>query len=396
VNIDFVQPKFKPPTGAERFILSVGRALAATGCRVRIVCHQFDPLCRPLAEGLIVEESGLRLDWSGNHYLDSISSYVQCFRLRPLLAPDADVVCLFGPALPLAALRPPPSTRLVHFCYEPPRAVGVDNADVLARVGRWRWLLRPALRAYRAVDHWLVRRVAAILVSGPFAQQLVRAEYGLPSEVVTPGTSFVGMHPERSAARTSLGIGDADRMALSVNFLHPRKRVDLLLAAWARVEALLPAARLLIVGEGPERSALERLSARLGLERARFVGYVAEDELARFYAAADLLVHVARQETFGLTIVEAAAFAVPAVVADEGGPRYTVVQDETGLRVPAEEGALAEAMAKLLGDRAASGLMGERARARATAHYTWQRGAEEFLEVCRGLGVDPHPSPDLL
>ncbi|HSD10777.1 MAG TPA: glycosyltransferase family 4 protein, partial [Candidatus Binatia bacterium] len=278
---------------------------------------------------------------------------------------------------------------LVHFCYEPPRAVGVDNADVLARVGRWRWLLRPALQAYRAVDHWLVRRVAAIVVSGPFAQELVRAEYGLPSSVVTPGTSFDGAHPERAAARASLGVGEAERLALSVNFLHPRKRVDLLLAAWARVEALLPAARLLIVGEGPERPALERLSARLGLERARFVGYVAEDALARFYAAADLLVHVARQETFGLTIVEAAAFAVPAVVADEGGPRYTVVQNETGLRVPAEEGALAEALVKLLGDRAASGLMGERARARAIAQYTWQRGAEEFLEVCRGLGVSP-------
>ena len=396
MKIDFVQPKFKPPTGAERFILSLGRALAARGCRVRIVCHQFDPLCRLLAEGLIVDESGLRLDWSGNHYLDSISSYLQCFRLRRRLAPDADVVCLFGPALPLAALRRPPSSRLVHFCYEPPRAVGVDNADVLARVGRWRWLLRPALWAYRAVDHWLVRRVAAILVSGPFAQELVRAEYGLPSAVITPGVSFDGRAATRAEARASLGIGDAERLALSVSFLHPRKRVDLLLAAWARVEALLPAARLLIVGEGPERAALERLSTRLGLERARLVGYVAEDALARFYAAADLLVHVARQETFGLTIVEAAAFAVPAVVADEGGPRYTVVQDETGLRVPAEEGALAEAVVKLLGDRAASGLMGERARDRATAHYTWQRGAEEFLEVCRGLGVDPHPSPDLL
>jgi glycosyltransferase involved in cell wall biosynthesis len=387
VKIDLVQPKFKPPTGAERFILSLGRALTARGCRVRVVCHQFDPLCRPLAEGLTVDESGLRLDWSGNHYLDSIASYVRCFQLRRRLAPDADVICLFGPALPLAALRPPSPSRLVHFCYEPPRAVGVDNADVLARVGRWRWLLGPALRAYRAADHWLVKRAASIMVSGPFAQELIRMEYGMPSSVVTPGASFDGTHPERAAARAALGIGEADRLALSVNFLHPRKRVDLLLDAWARVEAALPAARLLIVGEGPERAALERLAARLGLARARFVGYVAEDALACFYAASDLLVHVARQETFGLTIVEAAAFAVPAVVVDEGGPRHTVVQEETGLRVPAEEGAVADAVLRLLGDRSASTLMGERARTRATAHYTWQRGAEEFLEVCRRLGV---------
>jgi glycosyltransferase involved in cell wall biosynthesis len=389
MKIDFVQPKFKPPTGAERFILSLGRALAARGCRVRIVCHRFDPRCRPLADGLIVDESGVRLDWSGNHYLDSISSYLQCFRLRRRLAPDTDVVCLFGPALPLAALRPPLPSRLVHFCYEPPRAVGVDNADVLARVGRWRWLLRPALAGYRAIDRWLIRRVEAILVSGPFAQELVRADYGLPSSVITPGISFAGTQPERAKARASLGAGDAERLALSVNFLHPRKRVDLLLRAWKRIEPTLPDARLLVVGEGPERTALEDLSRALRLSRVRFAGYVPEEELARFYAAADLLVHVARQETFGLTIVEAAAFAVPAVVVDEGGPRYTVVQGDTGIRVPAEESALADAMGTLLGDPVTSRLMGERARARAAARYTWDRSAEDFLEVCRGLGVSP-------
>jgi glycosyltransferase involved in cell wall biosynthesis len=388
VNIDLVLPKLKAPSGAERLLLSLGRALAERGCRVRVVCHQFDPRCRPLAEALVVDESGLRLDWSGNHYLDSIASYVRCFRLRRQLAADADVVCLFGPALPLAALRSPGPSRLVYFCYEPPRAVGVDNADVLARVGAWRWALRPALAAYRAVDRWLIGRVAAILVSGPFAQELVRAEYGLPSAVITHGPSFDGTRPDRSAARASLGIGDGERLAVTVNFLHPRKRVDLLLRAWARIEAALPAPRLLIVGEGPERPALEALAARLGLGRVRFAGYVPEDELARFYAAADLLVHVARQETFGLTIIEAAAFAVPAVVVDEGGPRHTVLDGETGLRVAAEEGALAAGLSKLLVDRAVADRMGEKARAHIAARYTWRRGAEEFLEVCRRLGVN--------
>jgi glycosyltransferase involved in cell wall biosynthesis len=387
VNIELLQPKFKAPSGAERFILSLGRALAERGCRVRVVCHQFDPRCRPLAQGLSVDETGLRLDWSGNHYLDSISSYLACFRLRTRLARDADVVCLFGPALPLAAIGVR-AGRLTHFCYEPPRAVGVDKADVLARVGRLHWLLNPALGAYRAVDRWLIRRVEAIFVSGPYAQELVRAEYGLASHVVTPGVSFERPPIARTEARASLGIADTERLAISVNFLHPRKRVDLLLHAWARVEPLLSRARLLIVGEGPERAGLERLVARLGLHRVRFAGYVAEGELANLYAAADLLVHVARQETFGLTVVEAAAFAVPSVVADEGGPRYTVVDGETGLRVPAEQKAIADAMARLLGDRELSLRMGEAARARVAARYTWQQGAAEFLEVCRRLGVN--------
>jgi glycosyltransferase involved in cell wall biosynthesis len=382
VNIDFVQPKFKAPTGAERFILSLGRALAARSCRVRIVCHQFDPRCRPLAEGLIVDESGLRLDWSGNHYLDSIASYLQCFRLRRRFAPDADVVCLFGPALPLAAFRPPRPARLVHFCYEPPRAAGIDRADVLARVGQWRWLLRPALAAYGAVDQWLIRRVDDILVSGPFAESLIREQYGLPSHVVTPGVTFDAARADRSAARVALGLNDRDRVALTVNFLHPRKRVDLLLRAWAQIEPRLPAATLLVVGDGPEREALVRIAENLRLTRARFTGYVTEEAMERYYAASDLVVHVARQETFGLTVVEAAAFGVPSIVVDEGGLRYTVIDGETGLRVIADETAIGASLARLLDDVETARRMGEKARTLIASRYTWRRGAEDFLNVC--------------
>jgi glycosyltransferase involved in cell wall biosynthesis len=386
LNIDLVQPKFKPPSGAERFILSLGQALAAQGCRVRVVCHQFDPRCRPLAEGLTIDESGVRLDWTGNHYLDSIASYVQCFALRRRFAKDADVVCLFGPALLLAALPAPRPARLLHFCYEPPRAVGVDKADVLARVGRWRWLLRPALSGYRAIDHWLVRRVDEILVSGPFAQQLVREEYGLPSRVITPGVSFDAADVDRRSARAALGIGDGDRVAVSVNFLHPRKRVDLLLRSWAEVERQLSSGLLLVVGEGPERGALEDLAAELGLARVRFTGYVHESDLGRFYAASDLLVHVARQETFGLTIVEAAVFGVPAVAVDEGGARYTVVDGETGLRVRPDLAGIAAGMLQLLGDLDAARAMGKRARERVESQYEWARGAADFLSACGDLG----------
>lgn len=382
MNVDLVQPKLKAPSGAERFLLSLGRALAARGCRVRIVCHQFDRRCRPLAEGLIVDESGLRLDWSGNHYLDSISSYLQCFRLRRRLARDADVVCLFGPALLLAAVGVP-AGRLTHFCYEPPRAVGVDNADVLERVGRWRWLLRPALAGYRAVDRWLIRRVDDILVSGPFAQTLIREEYGLPSHVITPGISFDPVGVDRSAARAALDLRDDDRVALTVNFLHPRKRLDLLLRAWARVESRFPPATLLIVGDGPEREALRHLTENLRLRRVRFAGYVNEEDMARYYAVSNFVVHVARQETFGLTVVEGAAFGLPSLVADEGGPRYTVIDGETGLRVIANEEAVAAGLARLLGDPQKTRQMGEKAHAEIVPRYTWKRGAEDFLNVQR-------------
>jgi glycosyltransferase involved in cell wall biosynthesis len=385
MRIDLVFPKFKLLSGAERLILDLGSALAGRGHRVRIVCHRFHPSCRPLAEKLVIEETGDRLEWTGNHYLDSIASYVQSFRLRRRIDRAADAVCLFGPALPLAAWRPRGPKHLLYFCYEPPRAASVDEAEVLARVGVLRFVLAPALRLYRRIDRWLVGRVDSILVSGPFGADLVRAEYGRASWIVTPGVSLDGTPPDRRAARAAIGLDEAARVVLTVNFLHPRKRLDLLLRGWARVEAGLRDAVLLIVGDGPERSALEALARGLGLEHVRFCGFVPEAELPLYYAAADLLTHVARLETFGFTVIEAGAFRVPVVVADEGGPRHTVVPGETGILVTANEAPLAEALAELLSDPERARTMGERGREHALRHYTWGRGAEEFLAAVDDL-----------
>src|SRR5437773_1930496 len=251
MRIDLVFPKFKLLSGAERLILDLGSALAGRGHRVRIVCHRFHPSCRPLAEKLVIEETGYRLEWTGNHYLDSIASYVQSFWLRRRIDRAADAVCLFGPALPLAARRPRGPRHLLYFCYEPPRAASVDEAEVLARVGVLRFVLAPALRLYRRIDRWLVRRVDSILVSGPFGADLVRAEYGRASWIVTHGVSLDATRPDRRAARAAIGIDEAARVVLTVNFLHPRKRIDLLLRAWARVEKRLRDPVLLIVGDGP-------------------------------------------------------------------------------------------------------------------------------------------------
>lgn len=391
MRIDFVFPKFKLLSGAERLILSLARELADRGHRIRLLCHSFDESCRPVAEGLLVEETGTRLDWTGNHYIDSISSYVLSFRLRHLIASDTDVVCLFGPALPLAAVLGRSSRRILYFCYEPPRALAVDKADVLERVGSWRGLLRPVLGVYRRIDRWLVRRVDAILTTTDFARGLIRAEYDMPSVVVTPGVSIPLPKEDRSEARNRLGLDVAERVALNVNFLHPRKRVDLLLRAWAGVEKHITGARLLIVGDGPERNSLRALAREFGLERITFAGYVPESMLPLYYVASDLLVHVTRQETFGLTIVEAGAFGLPAIAVDEGGPRETILQGETGLRIPAEEASIANALVALLSDPQRSEELGARAREHVLGRYTWQRGADDFLNVCGELETPASP-----
>lgn len=387
LRVDFVFPKFKLLSGAERLILSLARALAARGHRVRILCHQFHRSCRPLARDLVVEETGERLEWTGNHYLDSIASYLLAPRLRRRIAPDTEVVCLFGPALPLAWRREPGDRKLLYFCYEPPRAAGIDRRDVLGRVGGWSWFLAPALVSWRAIDRSLVRRVDAVLVNGEYGRERVAAEYGRPGHVITHGVDLAPGGEDRAAARAALGLDAGARVALTVNFLHPRKRVDLLLEAWAKVERRSALAVLLVVGDGPESARLRAMAAHLGLGRVRFCGFVEEARLPRYYSAADVLCHAAREETFGLTVLEAAWLGVPAVCVDEGGPRYTIVDGETGLRVAADPGALAAAIASLLADPARAEGMGRRAAAHVRGRFTWERGADDFVAVCRSLGV---------
>jgi phosphatidylinositol alpha-1,6-mannosyltransferase len=384
VRIDFVFPKFKLLSGAERLILSLARALAARGHAVRLVCHQFHPSCRPLAEGLTIDETGSSLERSGNHYLDSALGYLRAFGLQKRIAADADVVCLFGPALVLAWRRrggPP----LVYFCYEPPRAAGIDAADVLERIGPWRWAVAPLLQGYRLVDRWLVGRVDAVLVNGRFGQERVAAEYGLKSSPITHGVRLEAPG-NRQEARERLGLAPGARIALAVNFLHPRKRVDLLIGAWAEVERRVPEGELLIVGDGPERVRLFDLTTRLGLHRVRFRGFVPEADLGTYYRASDLHVHVAREETFGLTVLEAAAFGLPVVAVDEGGPRYTIRQRESGLLVAASQRPIADAIVSLLWDPERARAMGERGREIAAA-FSWEKGAEDFLVVCETLGI---------
>lgn len=388
MRIDFVFPKFKLLSGAERLILSLARALSEKGHLVRILCHSFEPSCRPLAEGLPVMETGFRLQWTGSHYLDSVLSYLSAGRLRRLISPQTQVVCLFGPALVLAWRRAPAHPRFLYFCYEPPRAAGIDRADVLERVGGWRYLLGPGLNAYRIVDRWLVNRVDGILVNGEFGRERVLEAYGLRSWPITHGAGLGGESMSRIEARDGLGLDPESPVALTVNFLHPRKRVDLLLRAWAGVERELAGALLLVVGDGPEAGRLHDLAMRLGLRGVRFCGFIPEESLPRYYRAADLLAHAAREETFGLTILEAAAHGVPAVTADEGGPRYTVRDGETGIRVIAEEGALAAALVSSLRDLAATRRMGARAQTWVMERFRWERGAEDFLAACSATGVD--------
>jgi glycosyltransferase involved in cell wall biosynthesis len=137
----------------------------------------------------------------------------------------------------------------------------------------------------------------------------------------------------RRAARERLGVSPDAKLVLSLTKFNPRE------APWDLVHALprLPdGVTLVLAGAGPEREALESLAAELAPGRVRFPGYVPYSALPEFYAAADVFVHPAREERWGVSVQEALACSLPVVASSRVGAAHDLV-------LPGRNGELYEA-----------------------------------------------------
>src|SRR5437773_7622706 len=155
--------------------------------------------------------------------------------------------------------------------------------------------------------------------------------------------------PAREAALSALGLPREGRYVAIVARLVPIKDIPTFLRALALVTESLPDVRGLVVGDGPERGAVERLAQNLGLERrCRFLGWRAD--LPNVYAASDVVALTSLNEGSPVSVIEAMASG-RAVVATAVGGVPDVVGDTTGVLVASgDHRALAEAVLALLAD----------------------------------------------
>lgn len=161
------------------------------------------------------------------------------------------------------------------------------------------------------------------------------------------------------------------------------KGPDALLRAFARAR-LPPNAELVIAGSGDRLAALQELARELGLgDRVRFLGRIAESDLAGLYRLASLFVLVSRRyegggEGIPLTPLEAAACGVPIVVGNEDGSREAVVDGETGFIVPSrDEDALVATLEECAKSPDLIRKLGEGAARRAAECFSYERFVKE-------------------
>jgi len=199
-------------------------------------------------------------------------------------------------------------------------------------------------------------RAVALEVEGVDAAKVVTIKNGVDTTLYRPRDRGA-----RDLARQRLGLPEGGYHIVCVARLSEEKDHATLLAAFARLRAALPDARLALVGDGPERPALEALAHRLAPGAVLFTGM--RSDVAELLPAFDAFALASRTEGISLTLLEAAAAGLPIVATRVGGNPEVVTHGRTGLLVPPVDPArLAAALEELAKrpDRAEMGLAGRR------------------------------------
>lgn len=227
--------------------------------------------------------------------------------------------------------------------------------------------------AQRRTKRLLERFVDVHVAVGDEAAREIERDAGLAAssvETIYNGVPDVDS-PPRPRPFEGFTVGSLGRF-------HPQKGYDVLLEAIARMRS---AAAVVLVGDGDERPALERLRDRLQLsERVLMTGW--QDDPRAWLGALDVFVLPSRAEGFPLSITEAMLARRPVVAAEVGSVAEAVVHGETGLLVPPDDpAALARALDSLADSPARRDSMGDAGRARALERFTSARMTAEFEAV---------------
>ena len=247
----------------------------------------------------------------------------------------------------------------------------------------------------------VLRRATVVISAGryPLAEAERAAGTALPATNVPPGVDVDRFRPllsdERRAVRTRIGLPQESLVVLGLSRLVPRKGFDVLLRAAGRLADKGRDFVVAIGGAGRDGARLERIAHEVRVP-VRFLGRVADDELADVYGAADVFAMVCRnrwmgleQEGFGIVFLEAAAAGVPQLAGASGGSAEAVDDGVTGFVVdpPDDVDAAASDLAKLLDDADLRERFSNASRLRAVEEFSYDVLAARLQRALDGVGA---------
>jgi len=378
--------------GTEVHTCALSKALIAGGYEVTVcVYFEFEPGMVEAVQGTGAQVKLLRLRRGGKRW---------------------DLPAMWRLARAFAAVLDEAHPYFVHVQYMTPGVVPLLTARwhgvprVLATIhvpaseyGRRRWW--PRLLANRLCDAFLcVSRCIEESFFGDstlFEAALLRGEkkhFTIWNCVDLEEVDRIQARFPGPALRESLGLAGC-KVIVMVARLIPEKGAHHLLQAMVDLAARLPAVKLLLVGDGPQRESLSDQAAELGIQRhVVWTGKLLRAEALTHLTAADVAVVPSQwEEGFGLTAIEAMAFGKPVVASNTGGLREVVHDGQDGLLVPVgDPRELARAIAAVLTDDAARARMGLAARRNVESRFSQEQFAVRHRQLYEALMDSPSPA----
>lgn len=396
--------------GGERVLWEQASRLVKRGHRVRI-------LSRLPKDGLTeaVERQGVSIHHFPVDRRSSLRFFASSIRearravTRILAEENSDVLHLQQPLSGYGALRShPPKDLACLYTFLSPAPLEYISRSAMTEYHRSGLIGRVGQVMLWGIERACLRRATRIHVLSDFSAGQLWKLYGIPSDriVKIPGGADLERFqpaPDRRAVRASLGLPDGSPMLLTVRNLEARMGLDTLIRAMAILRRHVPDVLLLIGGAGSLRGTLESLAASLGLqEHVRFLGYVPETDLPRYYQAADAFVLPTRElEGFGLITVEALAAGTPVLGTPVGAtPEILLPLDPSLVFHEATPEAMAEGLRSFLDATGSDPEVGlhlrQACRRHAERHYGWDESVEHLEKILRCLarqqGCDPEPA----
>src|SRR4051794_17093522 len=256
------------------------------------------------------------------------------------------------------------------------------------------WVDKHPQSHIHGVERWITNRADRVITCSAYMREHVADIYGLEEgaiSVIPNGIDPTELVPlaDLDAMRREFAQ-PYERLVLLVGRLVYEKGFQLALEALPGLIERVGNVRFIVAGSGTHEQELRSQAAELGLdEHGVFLGWIGDDVLHSLYRIADLCVVPSIYEPFGLVALEAMASGCPCLVADTGGLREVVPNEDVGLRFHSRDAQSLAALAeRLLTDEA----LRERLVAEASEHvltFDWADVAEQVAAVYRELATGP-------
>src|SRR5437763_9321176 len=271
--------------------------------------------------------------------------------------------------------------------FRAPLAVTIHATEYGRHQG---WVDKHPQSHIHGVERWMANRADRVITCSAYMREHVADIYGLEDDriaVIPNGIDPSELVPvaDLDALRREFA-NPAERLVLLVGRLVYEKGFQLALEALPGLTARLPDVRFIVAGSGIPEQELRAQAPELGLAPyGTFLGWIGDDVLHSLYRIADLCVVPSIYEPFGLVALEAMASGCPCLVADTGGLREVVPNEQVGLRFESRDPVSLAGMMERVLSRAA---LRERLVAEASEHvltFDWSDVAARAAEVYRDL-----------